>query len=254
MTDTSPSYKFFRTILFGSSGAHPTAQPVYEDGWWRQFLTALAGRAGSTGDAARSRPIASEDKRDVEVPNRALSEVEQGPSVSSDPPAEDTTSGLPDDVMVFSGPTASRVAGITYRQLDYWSRIGLATPSIRRRATGSRVQRLYSFRDVLILKVVKRLLDADVSLENIRVAARHLQARDLHDLAGITLFSDGKTVYEAASPEEVVDLLRGGQGVFGIAIGGAVRELSSVITNFPLEQDGDSDRRESSDWVLRAVG
>ena len=88
---------------------------------------------------------------------------------------------LPDDVG-FRGPVACAAAGITYRQLDYWARTGLVEPSIRP-ATGSGTQRLYSFRDILVLKVVKRLLDTGVSLQNIRTAVGHLRARGVEDLA-----------------------------------------------------------------------
>lgn len=143
--------------------------------------------------------------------------------------------GKPDQLVGFRGPTACQVVGITYRQLDYWARTGLVMPSIRG-AAGSGSQRLYSFKDVLVLKVVKRLLDAGVSLQNIRVAVEHLRRRGIRDLAGITLFSDGTTVYECSSPEEVVDLLRGGQGVFGIAVSGAMREISGSIKDFPVER------------------
>src|SRR5699024_8765727 len=76
----------------------------------------------------------------------------------------------------FRGPVACRAAGITYRQLDYWARTGLVEPTVRP-ATGSGTQRLYSFRDVLVLKVVKRLLDSGVSLQQIRTAVEHLRER-----------------------------------------------------------------------------
>ena len=144
-------------------------------------------------------------------------------------------SSLPDDLVGYRGPAACQIAGITYRQLDYWARTGLVVPSIRS-AAGSGSQRLYSFKDVLVLKVVKRLLDTGVSLQNIRVAVEHLRRRGVRDLAGITLFSDGTTVYECSSPEEVVDLLQGGQGVFGIAVSGAIREISGTIHDFPAER------------------
>ncbi|MGQ0479669.1 MAG: MerR family transcriptional regulator [Pseudonocardia sp.] len=143
--------------------------------------------------------------------------------------------GLPDQLLGYRGPTACQVVGITYRQLDYWARTGLVVPSVRG-ATGSGTQRLYSFKDVLVLKVVKRLLDAGVSLQNIRLAVDVLRARGVRELASITLLSDGTTVYECASPEEVVDLLQGGQGVFGIAIGGAMREITGTIREFPAER------------------
>ena len=127
-------------------------------------------------------------------------------------------------------------------------------PSIRG-AAGSGSQRLYSFKDMLVLKIVKRLLDAGVSLQNIRVAVEHLRRRGIQDLAGITLFSDGTTVYECTSPEEVVDLLQGGQGVFGIAVSGAMREISGSIRDFPMERaDGGSvGRRAGGRAVAPAV-
>ncbi|NUS73721.1 MAG: MerR family transcriptional regulator [Corynebacteriales bacterium] len=136
----------------------------------------------------------------------------------------------------YRGPTVCTVAGITYRQLDYWARTKLVEPSIRA-AGGSGTQRLYSFRDLLVLKVVKRLLDAGVSLQNIRLAVEQLRQRGTEDLANITLISDGTTVYECRSPEEVVDLLAGGQGVFGIAVGGAFRELEGTLARLPLAEE-----------------
>ena len=142
---------------------------------------------------------------------------------------------LPDELVGYRVPIACQIAGITYRQLDYWARTSLVVPSIRG-AAGSGSQRLYSFKDILVLKVVKRLLDTGVSLQNIRVAVEHLRRRGVADLARITLFSDGTTVYECTSAEEVVDLLQGGQGVFGIAVSGAMRELSGTIADFPAER------------------
>jgi DNA-binding transcriptional MerR regulator len=119
--------------------------------------------------------------------------------------------------------------------LDYWARTDLVVPTIRS-ASGSGSQRLYSFKDILVLKVVKRLLDTGVSLQNIRVAVDALRARGVDDLAHITLLSDGTTVYECTSSEEVVDLLRGGQGVFGIAVSGALRELRGSLAQMPGER------------------
>ncbi len=142
---------------------------------------------------------------------------------------------VPDDLVGYRVPTACQIAGITYRQLDYWARTSLVVPSIRS-AAGSGSQQLYSFKDILVLKIVKRLLDTGISLQNIRVAVDHLRQRGVEDLAKITLFSDGTTVYECTSAEEVVDLLQGGQGVFGIAVSGAMRELTGTIADFPGER------------------
>ncbi|RNF86868.1 MerR family transcriptional regulator [Streptomyces botrytidirepellens] len=135
----------------------------------------------------------------------------------------------------YRGPTACAAAGITYRQLDYWARTGLVEPSVRP-AYGSGSQRLYSFRDVVVLKIVKRLLDTGVSLQNIRAAVQHLRTRGLDDLAQMTLMSDGATVYECTSPDEVVDLLQGGQGVFGIAVGVVWRDVESALSQLHGER------------------
>ena len=146
---------------------------------------------------------------------------------------------LPED-MGYRGPTACAAAGITYRQLDYWARTGLVEPSIRS-ATGSGSQRLYGFRDILVLKVVKRLLDTGVSLQNIRAAVGHLRDRGVEDLAQITLMSDGASVYECTSADEVVDLVQGGQGVFGIAVGRVWREVEGSLAQLPGERAADHD-------------
>jgi DNA-binding transcriptional MerR regulator len=147
---------------------------------------------------------------------------------------DDDVSPLPEDVG-YRGPTACNAAGITYRQLDYWARTGLVEPTVRS-ATGSGTQRLYSFRDVLLLKIIKRLLDAGVSLQQIRYAVHHLRERGTDDLTRVTLMSDGATVYECTSDEEVIDLLAGGQGVFGIAIGGVWREIEGSLSELPSER------------------
>jgi len=138
----------------------------------------------------------------------------------------------------YRGPTACSAAGITYRQLDYWARTGLVEPSVRS-ATGSGTQRLYGFRDILVLKVVKRLLDSGVSLQQIRVAISHLRERGVEDLSRITLMSDGASVYQCTSAEEIIDLVQGGQGVFGIAVGHVWREVEGVLASLPSERAED---------------
>jgi DNA-binding transcriptional MerR regulator len=132
----------------------------------------------------------------------------------------------------YRGPTACAAAGITYRQLDYWARTGLVEPSVRA-AHGSGSQRLYSFRDILVLKIVKRLLETGISLQQIRTAVQHLRERGSTDLAQVTLMSDGVSVYECTSADEVVDLLQGGQGVFGIALGRVWREVEGTLAELP---------------------
>src|ERR1700730_9622673 len=143
-----------------------------------------------------------------------------------------------EEAVGYRGVTACTVAGITYRQLDYWARTRLLVPSVRD-ASGSGTQRLYSFRDIVVLKVVKRLLDAGVSLQNIRKAIETLRQSGEEALATMTLISDGTTVYECRSAEEVVDLLQGGQGVFGIAIGGAFKEIQGSLADLPVAGEDD---------------
>ncbi|HET6989248.1 MAG TPA: MerR family transcriptional regulator [Kribbella sp.] len=157
---------------------------------------------------------------------------------------DDDLRPMPEDVG-FRGPTACAAAGITYRQLDYWARTGLVSPSVRP-ATGSGTQRLYGFRDVLLLKVIKRLLDAGISLQQIRTAIAHLSKQGIDDLTQITLMSDGASVYMCTSPDEVIDLLAGGQGVFGIALGGVWREVEGSLSELPTERaDGHGDGDDS---------
>lgn len=146
---------------------------------------------------------------------------------------------LVDENLGYRGPTACKAAGITYRQLDYWARTHLVEPTVRS-ARGSGSQRLYSFRDVLVLKIVKSLLDTGVSLQQIRASVDHLRSRGVEDLAGITLMSDGASVYECTSASEVIDLVQAGQGVFGIAIGRVWRELEVSLSELPGESTAEA--------------
>ena len=138
----------------------------------------------------------------------------------------------------YRGASACSAAGISYRQLDYWARTGLVEPTVRG-ASGSGSSRLYGFKDILVLKIVKRLLDTGVSLQNIRSAVTHLRERGVEDLARITLMSDGVSVYECTSSEEIFDLLQGGQGVFGIAIGKVWNEVEGSLSHLQAENVSD---------------
>ena len=172
-------------------------------------------------------------------------------------PAEPAQGVLFDDVVEtpgelgYRGPAACKAAGITYRQLDYWARTGLVEPGVRA-AHGSGSQRLYGFRDILVLKVVKRLLDTGVSLQQIRIAVAALRERGIDDLAGITLMSDGASVYECTSAEDVFDLVQGGQGVFGIAVGKVWREVEGDLSHLPSERLSDETPAAHPDDELSA--
>jgi DNA-binding transcriptional MerR regulator len=152
----------------------------------------------------------------------------------------------------YRGATACTASGISYRQLDYWARTGLVEPTVRM-ASGSGTQRLYGFKDILVLKIVKRLLDAGVSLQNIRSAVAHLRERGAEDLAQITLMSDGASIYECTNSEEIFDLLQGGQGVFGIAIGRVWNEVEGSLTHLQGEDptDGSILTEGSDELALR---
>ncbi len=162
----------------------------------------------------------------------------------------DDVSPLPSDTG-YRGPTACSAAGITYRQLDYWARTGLVEPTVRG-AKGSGSQRLYSFRDILILKVIKRLLDAGISLQQIRTAVQHLLQRGTDDLTRVTLMSDGASVYECTSNDEIIDLLQGGQGVFGIAIGGVWQEIEGTLAALPSERTAEDEPSSTAGDELAA--
>ena len=137
--------------------------------------------------------------------------------------------------VLFTDPVSVVEENLGYRGADYWARTDLVVPTVRG-ASGSGTQRLYSFRDVLVLKIVKRLLDTGVSLQQIRTSIEHLRTRGIDDLANITLMSDGTTVYECTSPSEVIDLVQAGQGVFGIAIGRVWREIEMNLNGQPGEE------------------
>ena len=127
----------------------------------------------------------------------------------------------------YGAPEVTTIVGITYRQLDYWARTGLVTPSVKD-AGGSGTQRKYSFQDLLKLKVIKSLLDAGISLKNIRKATDTLEGFQ-QPAHGTTLISDGEHVYAEDSPDALLDLLKGGQGVFAIAVDKVWTDLEKSV-------------------------
>ena len=137
--------------------------------------------------------------------------------------------------MGFSGPTVCRLTGVTYRQLDYWARTNLVTPSVTP-AQGSGSKRAYSYGDVLEVKVIKSLLDSGVSLTRARQAVECLRENLGRDVASSTLVI-GENGSILADEEGLVDLLRGGQGVFNVvSLAGVVAQLATTI-------DAETDQR-----------
>lgn len=164
------------------------------------------------------------------------------------------TDGSPsaDPKVGYRGISAAAAAGISYRQLDYWDRTGLVQPSVRG-AAGSGSQRLYAFRDILVLKLVKRLLDTGVSLQQIRIAVEQLRAAGINDLARTTLMSDGARVYLCTTEDEVIDLLGRGQGVFGIAVGKVLREVEASLVNIKANHIDEIDELSARRASRKAV-
>src|SRR5580693_1797734 len=131
----------------------------------------------------------------------------------------------------FHGPQVCSLLGITYRQLDYWARTGLLQPSVAS-ATGSGSRRIYSYSNVLELKVIKQLLDAGVSLQSARRAVECLRQDLGSDVASANLVLTGSSSVLARTNGEVVDLLAGGQGVFNIVpLAGVVEQLDADIVS-----------------------
>jgi DNA-binding transcriptional MerR regulator len=137
----------------------------------------------------------------------------------------------------YRGSTVCKLIGISHRQLDYWARTRLVTPSVRMtRTQGS--QRLYSFENLVELRIIKRLLDAGVSLQRIREAIRYLRREAAgRPLTDLTLMSDGQRIYAARSGGEVIDVLSHGQAVFGIAIGRAWSDTENDIAHLPAKEE-----------------
>jgi DNA-binding transcriptional MerR regulator len=201
--------------------------------------TGPSGRDDKPGDNRRAGVPYAEEQGTLFDADDAGGEPGGGESggdrgLSAGPGPDGDSAGFDADAVDagYRGPTACSAAGITYRQLDYWARTGLVEPSVRG-AHGSGSQRLYGFRDILVLKVVKRLLDTGISLQQIRAAVHHLRDHGTSDLAEVTLMSDGVSVYECTSADEVVDLLQGGQGVFGIALGRVWKEVEGNLAELP---------------------
>ena len=203
-----------RTIL------HLTLSPP-----WSEILIAAGAQRAESSDSMR-----------VNYPTR--NNPEQTTSHTSIEPSHDqslfsaTAPAAQPRNVGYGSTVACAAADITYRQLDFWARSGLVEPGLRT-ADGGR--HLYSVRDIVTLKVVKRLLDTGISMQQISSAVNRLRSRGNADLAHLTLMSDGHSVYECSSMDEVVNLLAGGEAVFGIAIGHAWQEVATALRALPSE-------------------
>jgi len=134
----------------------------------------------------------------------------------------------------FSGTKAASVVGISYRQLDYWARTDLVRPSLAD-ASGSGSRRLYSYRDLLELRVIKSLLDAGIKLESVRKAFGYLREHVDSDIASAHLVISGSDVL-LCDGDGLIDVMRrGGQGVLNVlAIGGVKTDLDHDLVQLSL--------------------
>lgn len=135
----------------------------------------------------------------------------------------------------FSGQQAAKVVGISYRQLDYWARTDLIRPTLSD-ATGSGSRRRYSYQDLLELRVIKTLLDAGIRLESVREVFSYLREHVSTDIAAAHLVISGQSVV-LAQGDELVDVLRRGQGVLNVlSLAGVKNDVDAQLV--PLRGDG----------------
>jgi DNA-binding transcriptional MerR regulator len=140
----------------------------------------------------------------------------------------------------FTADQACRLANCTHHQLRYWDRVGLVKPSVQETGGRPGVRRLYSFRDLVALRVVRSLLDNGMSLQRVRRAWDYLRREGEmeHHLADVTLVTDGTTIFRVSSDEgELMDALREGQLAFFVAIDEITREVEEDVTKFELDRD-----------------
>ncbi len=140
----------------------------------------------------------------------------------------------------FRGPQVCEIVGISYRQLDYWARTDLVRPELAD-ARGSGTQRRYSYRDLVRLKVIKSLLDAGVKLEVARKAIDYLRGDLGEDWATASLVLNGSNSVLVRNGDDLVDVVRNGQGVLNIvALGPVVDELEANILRLEPESAGNA--------------
>jgi predicted RNase H-like HicB family nuclease len=141
--------------------------------------------------------------------------------------------------MNFNTKTVSKIAGLSNRQIDYWDRIHFIKPSVSE-ASGYGSIRLYSFNDLIQMKVAKTLLDKGISLQQIRKAITYLKKHMpevAKPLAEMRFLTDGATIFVLTKDKkEIIDTLKSGQLVFAIALGEIVEDLKGEIIALQKER------------------
>jgi len=149
----------------------------------------------------------------------------------------------------YRGPQVCKIVGITYRQLDHWDRTGLKSPSLVQ-ARGSGTQRLYSYQDVLELRIIKQLLDAGVTLQRARKAIDFLRESG-EELASASLVLGAAGSVLVRNDEELLDLLKGGQRVFNVvALSGVMGDVDAAIVEIVGEPAADTTAPASAEQPI----
>lgn len=132
----------------------------------------------------------------------------------------------------YNSVVARRAAKVTQRQLDYWAELGIVSPSVQG-ADGRGSERLYSFQDIVKLRIVKRFRELGLSLQKVRKALRKLRkdGSDGEPLLDEVLVTDGKTLYRRLKTGQLADLLKGGQMVLSIIQLGLIQEETRVAVS-----------------------
>ena len=130
----------------------------------------------------------------------------------------------------YTGPEVCKITGISYRQLDHWTTSSLIQASIRN-LKGSGFHRIYSFQDIIQIKLVNKLREAGVSLQKIRIALKNIESilGDNINISDVSVFSDGKSIYVISDNDQMIDLLKKGQAVFGISLGPVHTEAEAEV-------------------------
>jgi DNA-binding transcriptional MerR regulator len=138
----------------------------------------------------------------------------------------------------FTAEQASRLTNCTAHQLRYWDRVGLVKPSVQ--STGGRpgVRRLYSFRDLVALRVIRSLLDSGLSLQRVRRAFDYLRKKADEHLSEVRLMTDGKSIFQVCRNEgEMIDALKEGQMAFALALDDVVRSVDGRRTRYLYDRE-----------------
>ena len=130
----------------------------------------------------------------------------------------------------YTGPEVCKITGISYRQLDHWTTTKLIEASVRN-IKGSGFHRIYSFNDIVFVKLVKKLRSAGISLQKIRIALKNVNKilGKNSNISDVSIFSDGSSIYVLTDNDQMIDLLKKGQAVFGISLGPVHTETEAEI-------------------------